>query len=121
MMINKIASVSIYVDDQDAAVDFWTKKIGFQVVKDTQMGPQFRWLEVAPKGAETVLVLFSKAAMPNHNEMKPSLVFNCDDVDKVYEELKNKGVTFEGQPQNMGFGKFVSFFDESGNQFGLKS
>ncbi|RYL93509.1 VOC family protein [Sporolactobacillus sp. THM7-4] len=119
-MINKIASVSIYVDDQDKAIDFWTNKVSFEVRKDMSMGPGMRWIEVSSKDAETVLVLYPKKAMPNYEELKPSIVFECKEIDKTYETMKNNGVEFEGEPVKMQFGTFVSFFDESGNRFGLR-
>jgi lactoylglutathione lyase len=119
-MINKIASASIYVDNQEKALEFWTNKAGFEIRKDMSMGPNMRWIEVSSKSAETVLVLFPKKCMPNHEDMKPSLVFECEDIDKTYETMKNNGVQFEGEPVVMGFGKFTSFYDESGNKFGLR-
>lgn len=119
-MINKIVSVSIYVDDQQKALDFWTNKEGFEIRKDMSMGPAMRWIEVSPKGAETVLVLFPKKGMPNFEELKPSLVFECSNIEETYETMKNNGVQFEGEPAQMGFGKFATFYDESGNRFGLR-
>ena len=96
-MIGKIASVSIYVEDQDKAVEFWTKKAGFVVRKDMPMGPSMRWIEVSPPNAgETVLVLYPKQAMPNAGELKPSLVFECSDIQGTYASMKSNGVLFEG-------------------------
>ncbi|TLS51368.1 VOC family protein [Paenibacillus antri] len=120
-MIGKIASVSIYVEDQDKAVEFWTTQAGFVVRKDMPMGPSMRWIEVSPPNAgETVLVLYPKQAMPNAGELKPSMVFECSDIQGTYAEMKSNGVSFEGEPAKMGFGTFATFFDESGNRFGLR-
>ncbi len=60
------------------------------------MMPGASWLEVAPKGAESALVLYPKSMMKNWAELKPSIVFVCDDVEKTYETMKANGVTFEG-------------------------
>jgi len=90
------------------------------VRKDTSMGPNMRWIEVAAKEAETVLVLYPKKAMPNFEELKPSLVFECKNIEETYETMKKNGVELEGEPVAMGFGKFATFFDESGNRLGLR-
>ena len=47
-MINKIGKITIYVNNQDEAIDFWTKKAGFIVKFEQAMGPNMKWVEVAP-------------------------------------------------------------------------
>lgn len=49
-MIKQIATVAIYVEDQQKAKTFWSEKVGFEVVANHPMGPNSFWLEVAPKG-----------------------------------------------------------------------
>lgn len=120
-MIRQIATVAVYVDDQQAAKKFWTEKVGFEVVAEFPMGPSAFWLEVAPKGAQTRLVLYPKSMMKNWNELKASIVFECDNVMEEYEKLKANGVEFKGEPQKMQWGTYVQFKDEDGNEFLLKS
>jgi lactoylglutathione lyase len=119
-MINNIATVGVYVDDQPAAEKFWTAKVGFEVKNKKDMGNGLYWLEVAPKGAETALVLFPKKLMPNYAELKPSIVFTCKDIESVCKELKNQGVAFKDELTDLPWGKFASFLDEDGNEFGLR-
>src|SRR5271163_3567999 len=76
-MITRIATVGVYVDDQKKAEDFWIDKVGFEVWDRKDMGNGSSWLEVAPKGAPTALVLYPKKLMTNYAELKPSIVFYC--------------------------------------------
>lgn len=119
-MIEKIATVAVYVEDQQKAKAFWTEKVGFEVKRETPMGPGSSWLEVGPKGAETALVLYPKSMMKNWEEMKASIVFVCADIDATYETMKANGVLFDSEPNKMQWGTFVTFRDEDGNSFLLK-
>lgn len=100
-MITNAGTVAVYVEDQQKAKEFWTDKAGFEVAAERPMEPNTFWLEVAPKDAQTRLVLYPKAMMPNAENMKASIVFECDDVLRTYEEMKAKGVQFKEEPQQM--------------------
>jgi lactoylglutathione lyase len=119
-MITKIGTVAVYVEDQQQAKTFWTEKVGFDLVRETPMGPGSYWLEVAPKGAESALVIYPKKMMTNWSELKPSIVFLCDDIEATYERMRANGVAFEGELQKMQWGTFATFQDEDGNSFLLK-
>lgn len=119
-MIKKIATTAVYVDDQQKAVEFWTKQVGFQVHRDKPMGPQARWIEVGPPGAESCLVIYPKSMMEDWAERKPSIVFECDDVQKTYEEMRERSVQFKQPPQEMPWGPFAIFVDLERNWFGLR-
>lgn len=120
-MIKSIATIAVYVDDQEKALDFWVNKVGFVKKADNDMGHGFRWIEVAPKDAESAIVLYPKQLMPIWNELKPSVVFNCTDVDKYFKELSGKGVEFSREPQKKGQTTFASFKDPEGNEFLLRN
>lgn len=115
-----IATVGIYVEDQTAAEKFWTEKLDFEVKNKKDMGNGLYWLEVAPKDAQTALVLFPKKLMPNYAELKPSIVFTTDDIEARCATLKQRGVEFKDELANLGWGKFASFLDPDGNEFGLR-
>ncbi|WP_349408961.1 VOC family protein [Pseudalkalibacillus sp. SCS-8] len=119
-MIKNLGTVAVYVEDQQKAKTFWTEKVGFEVVKEMPMGPDTFWLEVAPANAPTRLVLYPKAMMQGHEQMKASIVFECDDVIKTYETMMENGVSFKEEPKEMQWGTFVQFTDEDGNEFILK-
>lgn len=120
-MINQIATVAVYVEDQKAAKAFWTEKVGFKVVAERPMGTDALWLEVAPEGAESRLVIYPKGMMKGSGNMKASIVFDCSDVMDTYSKLKSAGVKFLGEPEEMPWGTFVQFKDEDENVFLLKS
>lgn len=119
-MIEKIATAAVYVDDQQEAVKFWTEQVGFEVHRDKPMGPQASWIEVGPPGAESCLVIYPKSMMEDWVERKPSIVFECDDVQRTYEEMRERGVQFTQPPQEMPWGPFAVFVDPEGNWFGLR-
>jgi predicted enzyme related to lactoylglutathione lyase len=119
-MITRIATAAVYVEDQQKAKTFWLEKAGFELIRETPMGPGGSWLEVAPKGAQSALVLYPRAMMKGWEEMKPSIVFECDDIAATYERMKNNGVKFEGEPQKMQWGTFAQFYDEDGYMYVLK-
>ena len=55
--IDKVGTVILTVSDQDAAIAFYTKKLGFEKRTDVAMGDGYRWVEVAPAGAETTIAI----------------------------------------------------------------
>lgn len=118
-MIKKIATQAVYVEDQQKALTFWTEQVGFEVRANHPMGPNAFWIEVAPQGAESCLVLYPKSMMNDWAERKPSIVFETDDIDKTYEQLKANGVNIE-EPMDLPFSRFTKFYDLDGNWFGLK-
>jgi predicted enzyme related to lactoylglutathione lyase len=120
-MISKIGKITLYVNSQEEAKSFWTEKMGFVVKFEQQMGPNMKWLEVGPGLEEfTTLVLYDKKLMqsqnPNTNVGHPSILFSTSDIDKTYQELKDKGVSV-GELNKMPYGSMFSFTDQDGNQY----
>ena len=131
-MIQRLSHVSLYVLDQDRALEFYTQKLGMEVNTDQTMG-DFRWLTVSPKGqpdleivlmkvqaspmmdaatAETVTDLVKKGAFG-------SGVLETDDIQRTYEELRAKGVEFASEPQERPYGIEALLKDDSGNWFSV--
>jgi lactoylglutathione lyase len=119
-MIKKIATVAVYVADQTKALAFWTEKVGFELRERIEMGNGMAWMEVAPPGAESGLVLYPQKLMRNFRELKPSIVFVCEEIENVCANLKANGVRFPKELADRAWGKFASFADDEGNEFGLK-
>ncbi len=119
-MIDRIATVGIYVDDQEAALRFWVDRVGFELRRRESMGRMGDWLEVAPPGAGSRLVIYPKAMMPDWAERKPSIVFECADCRAAHARLRDAEVEFSSEPQSMAWGTFAIFRDPDGNEFGLK-
>ena len=119
-MIAAIATAAVYVEDQERSLAFWTEQVGFAVQQTRSMGPAGLWIEVGPPGATSCLVLYPKVMMPDWAERKPSIVFTCDDLERTYRELADRGVHFSQPPKEMGWGPFAMFEDVDGNVFGLR-
>jgi lactoylglutathione lyase len=118
-MITRIKTVAIYVDDQQASTEFYTNSLGFEIKRSDTMTPTAKWIELAPPGSDSHIVLYPKSMMPNWKEHKPSIVYQCDDINKTYQELSEKGVKFKEIPQKMTWGFFAIFLDLDGNEFVL--
>src|SRR5688500_11387545 len=131
-MITKMTHVSIYVLNQDSAVDFYTNKLGFKVIKDIPMDDGDRWITVCPPdqpGFEIILSpltrgMFSKDVVDTLKELvkKGAFglgVYTCNDIFATYEELKAKGVEFTKAPKKEFYGTEALFKDDSGNWFSL--
>ena len=80
-MITHIGTVAVYVADQGAALKFWTDQVGFELRSERAMTESARWLEVAPPGADSALVLYPTALMDDWQARKPSVVFVVDDIE----------------------------------------
>ena len=129
-MITHVYTTTVFVLDQPAALDFYTQKLGFEVVLDMPMGPGQRWLEVAPPGAATHVLLYQPTPeQPGANSYETAMatigkfqtiLFSCGDVEKTYHELSARGVTFPQPPKQEPWGMWAVFQDRDGNSFGLR-
>ena len=118
-MITNIRTVGVYVSDQEAALHFYTEVLGFEVRADRSMGRQGRWLEVAPPGAQSRIVIYPKVIMQDWDRRKPSVVFGCQDIEAEYRRLSGLGVNFSQTPTMMKWGAFAIFTDPDSNEFVL--
>ncbi|MFJ5791841.1 VOC family protein [Lysinibacillus sp. NPDC093197] len=121
-MIQKIGQVMLYVNDQDAAVAFWTEKIGFVVVADNTEA-EMRWIEIAPtKDAQTSFVLHNKEMIakmqPELNLETPSIMFYADNITEMYQDFQTKGIKV-GDLVMMPMGRVFNFADHENNYFAL--
>lgn len=121
-MIIRAKSVGIYVRDQQRALDFYTKKLGFHVYQDEPMGEEMgnaRWIELAPKGAETRIILYTPPGMEGRIGGFQNVIFDTDDIKATFDELREAGVEFTQEPTQMPWGWWAQFKDPDGNEFGL--
>jgi catechol 2,3-dioxygenase-like lactoylglutathione lyase family enzyme len=120
-MIRRWKFVGIPVSDQDRALAFYRDKLGFKIHTDQPMGSGQRWIELKIPGAETGVVLFTPEGQKDRVGTFFNGSFTCDDVRKSYEELKGRGVVFEGAPKEEPWGTYATFKDSEGNSFVLGS
>lgn len=134
-MTIKLTHVQVWVHDQDEALDWYTKKLGFEVREDVTMAELggFRWLSVGPPGQPEVAVtlmdvpgapVFDDATATAIKELvakgaATGLFFQTDDIDATYEQLKGRGVEFVDEPTERPYGKDVGLRDPFGNQMRL--
>lgn len=122
-MIENLAGVMLYVDDQEQSVEFWRDSLGFTVVSEEELPEGFKAVEIAPYAdAETRITIFDKAFIKKHSpELSldtPSLMFKTDDIESLHEEMKNKRITV-GEMTDMGGGKVFNFADREENYFAV--
>jgi lactoylglutathione lyase len=120
-MITSIGSTGVYVNDQDEAIDFYVNKLGFELREDQPMGEGLRWIEVAPPGGDTVVVLTMGYGgwAPEKVGDFAGIAFLADDVRATHEELSGRGVEFTQEPTEEPWGTYASFKDQDGNEFVL--
>lgn len=119
-VIRSVGKAGVYVGDQQRALEFYRDALGFEVRADVPMGPGARWIEVAPAGAQTALALFTPPGLENRVGTFSGIVFECDDVQATYNELKQRGVRFTEEPADQPGGVMATFVDPDGNSFVLR-
>jgi catechol 2,3-dioxygenase-like lactoylglutathione lyase family enzyme len=132
-MISRMSHATIYVPDQDKALEFYRDKLGFRVVTDATIDGGFRWLTVAPPDQsdfEIVLMEVKAGFMWDEataNQMRSLIengklgagVFNTPDCRATYDELSARGVEFLSPPAERPYGIEAIFKDNCGNWFSL--
>ena len=116
-MLKRIKFVGIPVRDQQKALDFWTRCIGFQVATDQPMGDGQRWIEIRIPGSQTGLALFTPKGHEDRIGTFQSISFEADDVERTHRELSERGVEFSQPPRKEPWGTSAIFKDPDGNSF----
>lgn len=120
-MITDVKLVGVCVGEQQRAVDFFTGALGFDLVVDEPMGPDARWIEVAPPGSRLRLGLWTPPGLEHRIGTFSHVVFRCDDVRATWEELRGRGVEFVDEPRDQPGGTMAQFKDPDGNVFVLSA
>ncbi len=117
-MITRVGVVAVHVTDQDRALDFYVNALGFEKRADELMGEGARWIEVAPKGAETRFTL-EPTGLEDRTGTWVGVVLECDDIHATHKELSDRGVEFSEEPSEQPWGMWARLKDQDGNEFGL--
>ena len=120
-MIKAVKFVSIPVKDQDRALEFYTRKLGFKVMTDSPFDGKQRWIELSIPRADTRVVLFTA---DGHEKMIGgfmNITFVADDVEATAKEMKDKGVEFVQDAKKADWGTAAIFKDVDGNRFVLST
>jgi len=113
-----ISVVPLQVSDLDAARDFYTRILGFNLVMDAPMEGGRRWVEVRPVGGLTAIVL----VLPGDPEAcggPSTLHLNVDTLEPTMSQWTERGVVFEGEVVEHSWARFASFEDPDGNKWVL--
>ena len=119
----KIKLTSVFVNDQNKALDFYTKNLGFVKKTDISAG-KYRWLTVVsaedPNGPQLVLEPNDNPAAKTYQESIfkqgiPVTMFFVDDIQKEYQKLKKLGVRFTSEPTKTPGSTIARFEDTVGN------
>jgi catechol 2,3-dioxygenase-like lactoylglutathione lyase family enzyme len=132
-MIRKMSHATIFVNNQQEALEFYRDKLGFRVHTNAMVGDDFRWLTVCTHDQPDfeIILMEPKPGMlmdeDTANQLRAIMAkgvlgagaFHTDDCRKTYDELKERGVDFLSEPTERPYGIEAVFRDNSGNWFSL--
>jgi catechol 2,3-dioxygenase-like lactoylglutathione lyase family enzyme len=122
MPINRVGTVCVFVADQDRAKAFYTNVLGMELRTDMPLypGATSRWLAVAPKGAETDIILYLPDQNWEHYKQtvgqSQALTLDVTDMAALHQELTAKGVKFVEEPNVQSYGTSAIIQDSEGNR-----
>jgi len=119
MTITHVQLMSLPVSDQDKAKAFYVDVLGFELVSDTQMGADMRWVMVRPPGGQSAITLVTWFDSMPPGSVKGT-VLETDDLETDVALLGERGVVTNGIEQAP-WGRYVSFDDPDGNGIALQS
>lgn len=121
-----IGYVALVVRDYDEAIAYYTKALGFELVEDTELGGDKRWVLVAPPGSSEARLLLAKASTPRQMARigdqtggRVFLFLHTDDFQRDYREMIARGVNFCEAPRDEPYGTVAVFEDLYGNRWDL--
>jgi catechol 2,3-dioxygenase-like lactoylglutathione lyase family enzyme len=126
-MKQSIVHIALLVKDYDEAIDFYTKKLNFELIEDTYQAEQDkRWVVVSPPGSNGVTLLLARASkseqksfVGNQTGGRVFLFLNTDDFWRDYNAMKSKGIKFVRAPKEEDYGTVAVFEDLYGNRWDL--
>jgi len=119
-MIKDVPLIGVFVNDQEAALEFYTNKLGLEKVQDDAYGPDARWITVSPAQMRIRIVL-KKAerehdkAMVGNSDGAPVLTLGTDDLQASYQRLRERRVRFLGEPYRYPWGIGTLLLDQDDN------
>ncbi|MGF1712218.1 VOC family protein [Vibrio kagoshimensis] len=122
----QIGNITLVVDSYDDAIAFYTKKLQFELVEDTDLGGGKRWVQVSPPNGNGTNLLLAQAstdeqnaAVGNQTGGRVFLFLQTNDFWRDYNDMKSKGVIFNEEPRVEEYGTVVVFQDLYGNKWDL--
>jgi catechol 2,3-dioxygenase-like lactoylglutathione lyase family enzyme len=125
-MNQRLAYITLLVDDYDKAIDFYTGKLNFTLIEDTALSETKRWVLVKPFGAGNCCLLLAKAANDQQKGMignqtggRVFLFLHTDNFKHDYQNLIKNGVEIVREPVEENYGTVAVFRDIYGNLWDL--
>lgn len=126
-MKQNIIHIALVVNDYDEAIDFYTKKLKFELIEDTyQPAQDKRWVVVSPPGSQGSTLLLAKASKPEQRSFighqsggRVFLFLNTDDFWRDYKQMVADGINFVREPKTEDYGTVAVFEDLYGNLWDL--
>ncbi len=122
-MLERIQYISVFVSDQDRALDFYTNVLGFEKRVEAPTPDRPRFLSVAVKGQDFELVLWPGTpgeAQPVDGRIPAAYTIETRDIRKAFEALKSRGVKFDTGVLEYPWGYIAGFQDPDGNRLQLR-
>lgn len=125
-MIQSIIHIALLVEDYDDAIDFYVKKLKFDIIEDTLLSDTKRWILIQPPGSNGCCLLLAKAvneqqlsAVGNQSGGRIFLFLETDEFYRDYHRMKAANITFVRDPVAESYGIVAVFKDLYGNLWDL--
>jgi catechol 2,3-dioxygenase-like lactoylglutathione lyase family enzyme len=116
-IVDRIGRVAVPVSDQDAAIAFYTEKLGFSLDADIPVDENYRWVEVSPPGGGTALAIVPPPPSARDRiGIDTGVILMTDEIDEAHAELRARGVdTDEVSRMGEPVPPMLFFRDQDGN------
>ncbi len=125
-MERHIAAISLLVRDYDEAIAYYTQKMGFVLLEDTDLGGGKRWVRIAPRGAAETSLLLARAVNERQGAQvgdqmggRVGFFLHTDDFRRDHATMSAQGVNFVEAPREESYGTVVVFEDLYGNRWDM--
>lgn len=125
-MHQTLAQIALVIDDYDKAIDFYTKKLHFDLIEDTKLSETKRWVLVAPKGSSGCRLLLARAGndyqatrIGDQTGGRVFLFLHTDDFERDHQNLQDQNIEIVRQPVDEEWGRVLVFKDLYGNLWDL--
>ena len=126
MIQQHIGSIALVVKDYDDAIEFYTQKLSFELIEDTPLGNDKRWVLISPPNTNGTYLLLAKATtLKQHNAVgnqtggRVFLFLHTNDFWRDYNAMLAKGIKFNETPRKEPYGIVVVFEDLYGTKWDL--
>jgi catechol 2,3-dioxygenase-like lactoylglutathione lyase family enzyme len=126
-MVQAVVHIALVVKDYDEAIDFYTKKLKFELIEDTYQAEQDkRWVVISPPGSSGTTILLARASKSEQESFignqaggRVFLFLGTDDFWRDYNEMKAAEIEFVRPPKEQDYGTVAVFKDLYGNLWDL--